>query len=98
MDALAISLPRKRKRGGQPGNLNALKTGLHRAHIRAFVARVRNWKRRSRALLKLVDAELSLRSALAAQNLDRLGVNARVATSQNSIAIDQRLAVPIGDD
>jgi hypothetical protein len=48
----------KRKPGGQPGNRNALKTGLHTAQVRAFDARVRACKRRVRELLKLAEAEL----------------------------------------
>src|SRR6185312_16544408 len=34
----------KRKPGGQPGNRNALKIGLHTAQVRAFDARVRACK------------------------------------------------------
>jgi len=55
------SLEVRRKPGGQPGNSNARKTGLHTARIRAFNARVRACKRRARELLKLAEAELALR-------------------------------------
>ena len=47
------------KRGGQPGNRNALKTGLHTAPVRAWRAQVRNWRKRVKLALAKADHELS---------------------------------------
>ena len=61
----------QRKRGGQPGNSNARKSGLHTAEIRAFTTRVRNWKRRVRETLKFVEEKLALRRFLTSPNAGR---------------------------
>ncbi len=39
------------KIGGRFGNRNALKTGAHRAEVRAWKKRVADWRRRVRAAL-----------------------------------------------
>ena len=49
------------KRGGQPGNRNALKTGAHTAPIRAGRAWGRDWRKRVRAALAQAERELSAR-------------------------------------
>jgi hypothetical protein len=80
----------KRKPGGQPGNRNALKTGLHTAQIRAFDARVRACRKRVRALLKLAEAQLSLTSPYAGRSASCIGTTtggARRGKSQNTARV-----------
>jgi hypothetical protein len=50
MDSVEIS--ERRKRGGQPGNTNAQKTGMHSA-------RIKDLKRRIRAFYRRVDNTLA---------------------------------------
>ena len=78
MQAIA-EIPPGRKRGGQPGNSNARKSGLHTAEIRAFTARVRNWKRRVRETLKFAEEKLALRRLLTSPNAGRSTRAARQA-------------------
>ena len=40
-----------RKRGGQPGNRNAVRTGRHTAAVKAFRRRVWEWHQRTRLML-----------------------------------------------
>jgi hypothetical protein len=42
---------RRRKRGGQPGNRNRFKTGLHTNELKALRKQIATWKRETRALL-----------------------------------------------
>jgi hypothetical protein len=53
IDAVELSEPRKR--GGQPGNRNALKTGWNTAHSRALRSEIWAWRRQTSALLKLAE-------------------------------------------
>jgi hypothetical protein len=48
-----LQLP-KRKPGGQPGNRNAFKTGLHMKEPRALRKQVTRWKRETNALMRMV--------------------------------------------
>ncbi|MBS0273831.1 MAG: hypothetical protein JSR55_05395 [Proteobacteria bacterium] len=50
----------RRKGGGQPGNRNAWKTGLHAKEPRALRKQIARWKRETRALLWRVEKEFSL--------------------------------------
>jgi hypothetical protein len=52
------------KRGGQPGNRNALKTGAYTAPMRAWRAWGRDWRKRVRAALAQAEAELRDRQHL----------------------------------
>lgn len=47
------------KRGGQPANRNALKTGFHTAPVRAWRARVSDWRKRVKLAVAKADDELS---------------------------------------
>lgn len=49
---------RHTKRGGQPGNRNAYKTGAHTSPARAWRARVRDWRKRMKAALNQAEAEM----------------------------------------
>jgi hypothetical protein len=44
----------RRKGGGQPGNRNAFKTGLYAQEPRELRKQIADWKRRTRALLRMV--------------------------------------------
>jgi hypothetical protein len=47
----------KRKPGGQPGNRNAFKTGMHTKTPRALRKQIARWKRETRMLLARVERE-----------------------------------------
>lgn len=50
-----------RKRGGQPGNRNAFRTGLHTAEVRRFHRRIRAWHERTRLLLAWTELVIAAR-------------------------------------
>ncbi len=58
----AAELSEPRKRGGQPGNPNALKTGWNTAHSKALRSEIWAWRRRTTALLKLAEEVLAARN------------------------------------
>ena len=47
------------KRGGHPGNRKALKTGAHTASVRAWRARVRDWRQQVNLAPAKAGGELS---------------------------------------
>ncbi|HEY7977269.1 MAG TPA: hypothetical protein VID67_03675 [Rhizomicrobium sp.] len=49
-------IDKQRKPGGQPGNRNAFKTGLHAKEPRELRKQVARWKRETAALLKSIEA------------------------------------------
>ncbi len=51
--------PRPRKKGGQPGNGNAVKTGRYTAQVRGARKRVRVFLRNTRATLSAIEARLA---------------------------------------
>ncbi|HEY4124529.1 MAG TPA: hypothetical protein VGM36_07950 [Rhizomicrobium sp.] len=51
----------RRKGGGQPGNRNAFKTGLYAKEPRALRKQIAQWKRTTRALLRMVEERGVLR-------------------------------------
>jgi hypothetical protein len=52
------------KRGAQFGNRNAFKTGLHAKEPRALRKQIAQWKRETRALLRLVQETSARRGAV----------------------------------
>ena len=50
-----------RRRGAQPGNRQALKTGLYTAEVRAIRGQIWQWQRTTRALLARAREELRAR-------------------------------------
>ena len=61
----------RRRRGGQPGNRNAVKTGAETAQMRAMRKRIWDWRKQSRRVLALARCELQLRAALAQMDRDK---------------------------
>jgi hypothetical protein len=61
----------RRRRGGQPGNRNALKVGAETAIMRAMRKRLREWRTENRRVLALARLELRLRAALARIDRER---------------------------
>jgi hypothetical protein len=55
----AVELPRRR--GGQPGNKNALRTGRHTAEVKRFRRRVTAWRDRTRLLLAWAELVIAAR-------------------------------------
>jgi hypothetical protein len=51
--------PAPRKRGGQPGNGNAVKTGRYTAQVRGARKRVRAFLRNTKATLSAIEARLA---------------------------------------
>jgi hypothetical protein len=54
-----VELPRKR--GGQPGNKNALRTGRHTARVKRFRRRLGAWHGRARLLLAWAELVIAAR-------------------------------------
>jgi len=52
--------PLKRRRGAQPGNTQAFKTGRYNAEARALNAAITQWTRQNKVLLRYVTAQLDL--------------------------------------
>ena len=93
MNACENPAPGNRKRGGQPGNRNAKKTGRHTAAMRLFRARIWEWRVRNRIILALAEAEIA--ASLALKELQRFGMDARVARRHHAPALGARLAAPV---
>ena len=53
-----VESPKPRKRGGQPGNRNAVKTGRDTAEAKRLRSMVWQFRRRTKAILAAVNADL----------------------------------------
>src|SRR5512135_2182776 len=103
MAALELSPPSARRRGGLPGNRNAVKSGRHTAEMRTFRRRIHVWRCRNRKVIKVARAELAVRNALRAiealrvQELKRGRVQSGIAGGKNLAALRARATLPVAD-
>ena len=58
----AVESGEPRKRGGQPGNRNAVKTGWNTAEAKRLRSMVWQFRRRTKAILSAIDADLATRT------------------------------------
>ena len=58
----AVESGEPRKRGGQPGNRNAVKTGRDTAEAKRLRSMVWQFRRRTKAILAAVNADLDVRT------------------------------------
>ena len=79
--------------GAPLGNANAVRSGRYTKEVRALFARLKVFEAQVRAALILAETEIA--AGLALKELQRFGMDARVARRHHAPALGARLAAPV---